>query len=60
MINKTAKIIELTKNKTKPFCLVLNNSLVELFKSACKKNNEKQTRLIEIWMIKYIEENDLL
>lgn len=59
-MGKSAKIISLTRNKTRQFSLLLNDKLVELFKLACDKNNVKQTQLIEIWMIKYIEENDLL
>lgn len=60
MLDKSSKVITLTRNKTRQFSLVLNDKLVELFKLACDKNNVKQTQLIEIWMIKYIEENDLL
>ena len=60
MIEKNNKIIALTKNKTKQFSLVLNNRLVELFKKECDKNNKKQTQLIEIWMIYYIDKSGLL
>ena len=59
-MNKNEKIIKLTSNKTKQFSVILNNELVKLFKQACEKNNKKQTKLIEIFMLDYIDKNGLL
>ncbi len=57
---KTEYIMHLTKDKTRQFTLALNSGLVELFKEACNKNDIKPTRLIEAYMIDYIDKNDLL
>lgn len=59
-MSKSEKIINLITNKTKQFSLTLNDELIDLFKKACEKNNAKPTRVVEIWMVKYIEENGLL
>ena len=59
-MNKSEKIINLTSNKTKQFALTLNDELINLFKQSCEKNNIKPTKLMEIWMIDYIDKNGLL
>lgn len=60
MNNKTDKIIDLTRNKTKKTSIMLNEELWELFKSACKKNNTTPTLCIEKYIINYIDNNELI
>lgn len=60
MGNKTDKIIDLTRNKTKKTSVMLNEELWELFKSACKINNTTPTAKIEKWLINYVDENGLI
>jgi len=60
MTDKTDKIIDLTRNKTKKMSLMVNEELWELFKTACAKNNTIPTYKIEKWMINFIDENNLL
>ena len=60
MYNKTDKIIDLTRNKTKKTSIMLNDELWELFKQACKKNNTTPTLCIEKFMINYVDTSGLL
>lgn len=60
LMSKSEKILNLTRNKTKQLCLTLNDELIELFKKACDDNKIKATQLFELWMIKYLEKNNLL
>ena len=60
MNNKTDKIIDLTRNKTKKTSIMQNEELWELFKQACKKNSTTPTLNIEKWIINYIDENGLI
>lgn len=59
-MSKNEKIINLITNKTKQFSITINNDLFDLFKKACEKNNTKPTRLIEIWMIDYLDKHNML
>lgn len=60
MSNKTDKIIDLTRNKTKKTSIMINEELWELFKIACKKNNTTPTLKVEKWMINFVDENKLI
>lgn len=60
MGNKTDRIIDLTRNKTKKTSIMINEELWDLFKQACKENNTTPTLKIEKWMINYVDENGLL
>lgn len=60
MSSKTEKIIDLTRNKTKKTSIMLNEELWEFFKIACAKNNTTPTAQIEKWLIKYVDENELI
>ncbi len=59
-MSKNEKIINLTRNKTKQLSLTLNDELVEKFRKACEINKVKSTQLFELWMIEYLDKNDLL
>lgn len=60
MANKTDKIIDLTRNKTKKTSIMINDELWDLFKLACKKHSTTPTLKIEKWMINFIDENGLI
>ncbi len=60
MGNKTDKIIDLTRNKTKKTSIMINEELWDLFKKACIKNQTTPTLKIEKWMINFIDENGLI
>lgn len=60
MVNKTDRIIDLTRNKTKKTSIMINEELWELFKKACQNNNITPTLKIEKWMVNFVDENDLL
>ncbi len=47
MANKTDKIIDLTRNKTKKTSIMLNEELWDLFKKACADNGTTPTLKIE-------------
>ncbi len=57
-IDKDLQKKYLTKDKTKKLTLMLNEKLVQLFKSAAEENNIKVTQLIEAWILKYLEDNN--
>lgn len=59
-IDKDLQKKYLTKDKTKKLTLMLNEKLVQLFKSAAEENNIKVTQLIEAWILKYLEDNNKL
>lgn len=56
-IDKELKKKCLTKDKTRKLTLMLNDSPVNLFREAAAENNIKVTKLIEAWIIKYLEDN---
>ncbi len=60
MTNKTDKIIDLTRNKTKKTSIMINDDLWSLFKIACKKENTTPTLKIEKWMVNFVDESGLL
>lgn len=60
MANKTDKIIDLTRNKTKKTSIMLNEELWDLFKKACADNGTTPTLKIEKWMINFVDENGLI
>ena len=60
MTNKTEKIIDLMRNKTKKTSIMINEELWDLFKQACAKNSTTPTLRIEKYMINYVDENNLL
>lgn len=60
MSNKTDRIIDLTRNKTKKTSIMINEELWELFKKACSKNSTTPTLKIEKWMVNYVDENEML
>lgn len=60
MTNKTDRIIDLTRNKTKKTSIMINEELWELFKQACAEQKTTPTLKIEKWMINFIDENGLL
>ncbi len=60
MTNKTNKIIDLTRNKTKKTSIMINDELWDLFKTACQNNSTTPTLQIEKWMINFIDENGML
>ena len=59
-MSKNARVIQLISNKTKVLTITLNSELVELFKKACAKNHIKPTNALEIFIIDYLEKNELL
>ena len=59
MGNKTDRIIDLTRNKTKKTSIMINEELWDLFKQACKENNTTPTLKIEKWMITQKEDKTL-
>lgn len=56
-IDKELKKKYLTKDKTRKLTLMLNDSPVNLFRETAAENNIKVTQLIEVWIIKYLEDN---
>lgn len=60
MGNKTDKIIDLTRNKTKKTSIMINEELWDLFKKAWIINQTTPTLKIEKWMINFIDENGLI
>ncbi len=60
MTNKTDRIIDLTRNKTKKTSIMINEELWDLFKKACNINSTTPTLKIEKWIINFIDENKLI
>jgi len=60
MANKTDRIIDLMRNKTKKTSIMVNEELWHLFKGACNKNETTPTLKIEKWMINFVDESGLL
>lgn len=58
-MNKLEKILKLTANKNRMITLTLNSDLVEMFKIAAEKNKISMTRLIESYIIEYLDANGL-
>ena len=54
------KIVDLLKNKDRRTSLVFNNELWELFLKACEMDNIKPTNKMEKFILKYLEEKELL
>lgn len=59
-MNKHEKIKRLTTNKTRQLVFTLNYNLIEMYKTACKKNGISLKGQIETHIIKYLDENNLL
>lgn len=59
-MDKTNRIMQLTKNKDFRTTLMFNGDLWELFKKACEMDNMKATPKLETLMINFIDEKGLL
>lgn len=60
VMNKSDKIVDLLKNKDRRTSLVFNNELWEMFLSACEQEKTKPTQQIEKFILKFLEEKEML